>query len=139
MDIKEKIKDYQLVPLFPSTEISDGYGVDIKDDLMNFYSVRKKVSVSFMCMVAIAKKPNGFTASYLYSIFKGVPDEVPKEQVEQKDVVTEKANLPDIMNFYNEFYSECAKKFNEILTEKLKEELEKEKEKHSKTIEESEA
>ena len=129
MDIKEKIKDYQLVPLFPSTEISDGYGFDIKDDLINFYSVRKKVSLSFMCMVAISKKPNGFTASYLYSIFKGLPDELPKEQVEQKDVVTEKANLPDIMNFYNEFYGECAKKFNEILTEKLKEDLEKEKEK----------
>lgn len=126
--IKEKIKDYKLIPLFPDANIGANEEMicKITETSISFSGARKVNELGFICMVVFNKKDGIYNCTYSSLIFRGQGESL--KTIYDNTVTSTKANLPDLMNFYNEFYEQWAKEVNKLISDDLKEELEKAKE-----------
>jgi len=128
MNIKETVERYKLIPLFPDANIGENEEMvcKITETSISFSGARKVNGLGFICMVVFNKKDGSYNCTYSSLIFRGQGENL--KTIYDNTVTSTKANLPDLMNFYNEFYEQWAKEVNKLISDDLKEELEKAKE-----------
>lgn len=128
MNIKETVEKYKLIPLFPDANIGENeeFICKITETSISFSGARKVNGLGFICMVVFNKKDGIYNCTYSSLIFRGQGENL--KTIYDNTVTSTKANLPDLMNFYNEFYELWAKEVNKLISDDLKEELEKAKE-----------
>jgi hypothetical protein len=128
MNIKETVEKYKLIPLFPDANIGENEEMicKITETSISFSGVRKVNGLGFICMVVFNKKDGSYNCTYSSLIFRGQGENL--KTIYDNTVTSTKANLPDLMNFYNEFYEQWAKEVNKLISDDLKDELEKAKE-----------
>ena len=128
MNIKETVERYKLIPLFPDANIGENEEMvcKITETSISFSGARIVNGLGFICMVVFNKKDGSYNCTYSSLIFRGQGENL--KTIYDNTVTSTKANLPDLMNFYNEFYEQWAKEVNKLISDDLKEELEKAKE-----------
>jgi hypothetical protein len=128
MNIKETVEKYKLIPLFPDANIGEDEEMicKITETSIAFSGARKVNGLGFICMVVFNKKDGSYNCTYSSLIFRGQGESL--KTIYDNTVTSTKANLPDLMNFYNEFYEQWAKEVNKLISDDLKDELEKAKE-----------
>jgi hypothetical protein len=128
MNIKETVEKYKLIPLFPDANIGENEEMicKITETSISFSGARKVNGLGFICMVVFNKKDGSYNCTYSSLIFRGQGENL--KTIYDNTVTSTKANLPDLMNFYNEFYEQWAKEVNKLISDDLKDELEKAKE-----------
>jgi len=128
MNIKETVEKYKLIPLFPDANIGENEEMvcKITETSIAFSGVRKVNELGFICMVVFNKENGIYNCTYSSLIFRGKGENL--KTIYDNTVKSTKANLPDLMNFYNEFYEQWAKEVNKLISDDLKDVLEKAKE-----------
>ena len=125
MDIKQKIKELKLLPLFPNKNY-DYTKFDLSDygQVIDIEEFRDDKNLRFTITLFYSENTfeKYFSLGRVYNYENGEDFlNISKEYT--------KVGIFEAINKFNELYEELAKKFNELLLKDLKEELEKEKQK----------
>jgi hypothetical protein len=127
MNIKEKIEALKLIPLYPDKNYNyTSFELKEKGLIISIKEIKKEADLVFYIDCLITPEMTDFFIGGYISNYED--DDKIIESI-KFDFIKQKTTLPEIINVFNEKYSELANKFNEILLKTLKEELEEEKKK----------
>jgi hypothetical protein len=125
MDIKQKIKELRLLPLFPDSNFKyTNFNLSDYGQVIDINDLREDQNLRFTITLFYSEK-----IFEKYVILGRVYNYENGEDFLNISKQYTKVGIFEAINKFNELYEELAKKFNELLLKELKEELEKEKQK----------
>ena len=126
MTVEQKIEALKLIPLYPDKNYNyTSFELKEKGLIITIKEIKKEADLVFYIDCLITPEMTDF---FIGGFISNYNDTKIIESV-KFDFIKQKTTLPEIINVFNEKYSELANKFNEILLKTLKEELEEEKKK----------